>query len=53
MLHLNYCEITLVLLTGDMSSKDVKEHLTSLAGEITDLASRIPDSSGQPENLQR
>ncbi|NXU91217.1 WRN helicase, partial [Xiphorhynchus elegans] len=31
----------------------VKERLTSLAGEITDLASHIPDSSGQLEKLQR
>ncbi|KFQ48292.1 Werner syndrome ATP-dependent helicase, partial [Pelecanus crispus] len=38
---------------GDMTSEGVKERLTSLAEEITDLASRIPDSSGQLENLQR
>ncbi|XP_030899475.2 bifunctional 3'-5' exonuclease/ATP-dependent helicase WRN isoform X2 [Melopsittacus undulatus] len=31
----------------------VKERLTSLAAEITDLASCIPDSSGQLENVQR
>ncbi|NXT40173.1 WRN helicase, partial [Pelecanoides urinatrix] len=37
----------------DMLSEGVKERLTSLAEEITDLASRIPDSSGQLENLQR
>uniref|UniRef100_A0A8D2MQS0 DNA 3'-5' helicase n=1 Tax=Zonotrichia albicollis TaxID=44394 RepID=A0A8D2MQS0_ZONAL len=36
-----------VLLAG------VKKHLASLAAEITDLASHIPDSSGQLENLQR
>ncbi|XP_064918517.1 bifunctional 3'-5' exonuclease/ATP-dependent helicase WRN isoform X5 [Columba livia] len=41
------------LRRGDMSSKDVKEHLTSLAEEITGLASRIPDSSGQLEHVQR
>ncbi|XP_009564444.2 bifunctional 3'-5' exonuclease/ATP-dependent helicase WRN isoform X3 [Cuculus canorus] len=34
-------------------SEGVKERLTSLAEEITDLASRIPDSSGQLENRQR
>uniref|UniRef100_A0A8C3PHM9 Bifunctional 3'-5' exonuclease/ATP-dependent helicase WRN n=1 Tax=Calidris pygmaea TaxID=425635 RepID=A0A8C3PHM9_9CHAR len=50
--HLNYCEITLTLLIDDMS-EDVKERLTSLAEEIMDLASRIPDTSGQLENLQR
>ncbi|XP_027655510.1 bifunctional 3'-5' exonuclease/ATP-dependent helicase WRN isoform X2 [Falco biarmicus] len=36
-----------------MLSEGVKERLTSLAEEITDLASHIPDSSGQLENLQR
>ncbi|XP_065490816.1 bifunctional 3'-5' exonuclease/ATP-dependent helicase WRN isoform X2 [Caloenas nicobarica] len=41
------------LRRGDMSSKDIKEHLTSLAEEIMGLASHIPDSSGQLENLQR
>ncbi|NWU72009.1 WRN helicase, partial [Pterocles burchelli] len=40
-------------LRDDVLSEDVKEHLTSLAAEITDLASHIPDSSGQLENLQR
>lgn len=40
----------MVLLTDDMG---VKECLTSLAAEITDLASCIPDSSGQLENVQR
>ncbi|NXY18001.1 WRN helicase, partial [Atrichornis clamosus] len=34
-------------------SEGVKERLTSLAGEITDLASHIPHSSGQLENFQR
>ncbi|KFR01889.1 Werner syndrome ATP-dependent helicase, partial [Nipponia nippon] len=37
----------------DMLSERVKERLNSLAEEITDLASHIPDSSGQLENLQR
>ncbi|NWY54401.1 WRN helicase, partial [Chionis minor] len=40
-------------LRRDDMSEGVKERLTSLAEEITDLASRIPDSSGQLENLQR
>ncbi|NXH16502.1 WRN helicase, partial [Bucco capensis] len=34
-------------------SEGVKQHLTSLAEEITDLASHIPDCTGQPENLKR
>ncbi|KFQ16748.1 Werner syndrome ATP-dependent helicase, partial [Merops nubicus] len=34
-------------------SEGVKRRLTSLAEEIMDLASRIPDSSGQRENFQR
>uniref|UniRef100_A0A8B9IVG9 DNA 3'-5' helicase n=1 Tax=Amazona collaria TaxID=241587 RepID=A0A8B9IVG9_9PSIT len=51
LLDLNCCEITLMaLLTDDMC---VKERLTSLAAEIIELASCIPDSSGQPENVQR
>ncbi|XP_029878501.1 Werner syndrome ATP-dependent helicase isoform X9 [Aquila chrysaetos chrysaetos] len=37
----------------DDMSEVVKERLISLAEEITDLASRIPDSSGQLANLQR
>ncbi|NXV24043.1 WRN helicase, partial [Cepphus grylle] len=37
----------------DDVSEGVKEGLTSLAEEITDLASRIPDSSGRLENLRR
>ena len=54
MLDLSYCEITLMaLLIDDMLSEGVKEHLTSLAEEITDMASHIPDSSGQHENLRR
>ncbi|KFZ65178.1 Werner syndrome ATP-dependent helicase, partial [Antrostomus carolinensis] len=38
---------------GDVLSEGVKERLASLAEEITDLASRIPDSSGPLENSQR
>ncbi|NXT18307.1 WRN helicase, partial [Syrrhaptes paradoxus] len=41
------------LRRDDVLLEDVKERLTSLAVEITDLASRVPDSSGQLENLQR
>ncbi|NXN13889.1 WRN helicase, partial [Indicator maculatus] len=37
----------------DASSEGVKKRLTSLAEEITDLASRIPGSSGQLADLQR
>jgi len=44
----------MALLIDDMvMSEGVKERLTSLAEEITDLASRIPKSSGQLQNLQR
>ncbi|NXO00538.1 WRN helicase, partial [Rhinopomastus cyanomelas] len=38
---------------GNTLSEGVKGHLTLLAEEITNLASHIPDSSGQLENLQR
>ncbi|XP_032916258.1 Werner syndrome ATP-dependent helicase isoform X3 [Catharus ustulatus] len=37
----------------DSTSGGVKERLASLAEEITDLVSHIPDSSGQLENFQR
>ncbi|NWV23071.1 WRN helicase, partial [Origma solitaria] len=37
----------------DATSEGVKERLISLAKEITDLASHIPESSGQLENFQR
>ncbi|XP_075276957.1 bifunctional 3'-5' exonuclease/ATP-dependent helicase WRN isoform X3 [Opisthocomus hoazin] len=45
----------LFCVRGDdmVMSEGVKERLTSLAEEITDLASRIPKSSGQLQNLQR
>ncbi|NXA62965.1 WRN helicase, partial [Mohoua ochrocephala] len=42
-----------VTLVTDATSEGVKERLASLAEEITDLASHIPDSSGQLENFQR
>ncbi|KFP84559.1 Werner syndrome ATP-dependent helicase, partial [Acanthisitta chloris] len=38
---------------GAMLSTGLKEHLTSLAQEITNLASHVPDSFGQLEDLQR
>ncbi|KAM6269951.1 bifunctional 3'-5' exonuclease/ATP-dependent helicase WRN [Porphyrio hochstetteri] len=38
---------------GEVSSAGVKERLTSLAKDITDLARHIPDSSGQQEDWQR
>ncbi|NXD02247.1 WRN helicase, partial [Certhia familiaris] len=41
-----------VALVTDATSEGVKERLASLAEEITDLASHIPDSSGQLENFQ-
>ncbi|NXK88927.1 WRN helicase, partial [Formicarius rufipectus] len=43
----------LLTFLADAVSDGVKEHLTSLAQEITDLASHIPDSAGQLEKLQR
>ncbi|XP_061319823.1 bifunctional 3'-5' exonuclease/ATP-dependent helicase WRN [Pezoporus flaviventris] len=41
------------VLCGRRDDMGVKERLTSLAAEITDLVSCIPDSSGQLENMQR
>ncbi|XP_065541047.1 bifunctional 3'-5' exonuclease/ATP-dependent helicase WRN isoform X1 [Lathamus discolor] len=41
------------VLCGRRDAMGVKERLTSLAAEITDLASCIPDSCGQLENVQR
>nr|XP_041571975.1 Werner syndrome ATP-dependent helicase isoform X4 [Taeniopygia guttata] len=43
----------LLSVSKDATSEGVKERLASLAEEITDLASHIPDSSGQLENFQR
>ncbi|NXF51423.1 WRN helicase, partial [Oceanites oceanicus] len=52
--NMNNSDRKLFCVRGDdMLSEGVKERLTSLAEEITDLASCIPDSSGQLENLQR
>ncbi|NXW74399.1 WRN helicase, partial [Hirundo rustica] len=43
----------LLSVRKDATSEGVKERLASLAEEITDLASRIPHTSGQLENFQR
>ncbi|NXY76618.1 WRN helicase, partial [Glareola pratincola] len=51
--NMNNSDRKLFCVRGDDTSEGVKERLTSLAKEITDLASRIPGSSGQLENLQR
>ncbi|NWT75808.1 WRN helicase, partial [Prunella himalayana] len=53
--NMNNSDHKLCSMNKDATSvKGVKEHLASLAGEITDLASLIPsDSSGQLENFQR
>ncbi|KAM6301267.1 bifunctional 3'-5' exonuclease/ATP-dependent helicase WRN [Aegotheles albertisi] len=51
--NMNNSDRKLFCARRDAMSGGVKERLTSLAEEITDLASRIPDSSGQLENLQR
>ncbi|NWS63750.1 WRN helicase, partial [Chunga burmeisteri] len=51
--NMNNNDRKLFCVRDDVWSEDVKKRLTSLAEEITDLASHIPDSSGQLENLQR
>ncbi|NXN32330.1 WRN helicase, partial [Nycticryphes semicollaris] len=51
--NMNNSDWKLFCVRRDDTSEGVKERLTSLAEEIMDLASRIPDSSGQLENLQR
>ncbi|NXK00145.1 WRN helicase, partial [Corythaixoides concolor] len=51
--NMNNSDRKLFSLRGDDMSEGVKERLTSLAEELTDLASHIPDSSGQLEKLQR
>ncbi|KFV91123.1 Werner syndrome ATP-dependent helicase, partial [Eurypyga helias] len=51
--NMNNSDRKLCVTRDDMLSEGVKERLTSLAEEIMDLASHIPDSSGQLENLQR
>ncbi|XP_050751560.1 bifunctional 3'-5' exonuclease/ATP-dependent helicase WRN isoform X1 [Gymnogyps californianus] len=51
--NMNNSDRKLFCVRDDVLSEGVKERLTSLAEEITDMASRIPDSSGQHENLQR
>ncbi|XP_068044358.1 LOW QUALITY PROTEIN: bifunctional 3'-5' exonuclease/ATP-dependent helicase WRN [Anomalospiza imberbis] len=51
--NMNKSDQKLLSMSKDATSEGVKERLASLAEEITDLASHIPDSSGQLENLQR
>ncbi|KAF2983289.1 hypothetical protein EK904_013527 [Melospiza melodia maxima] len=51
--NMNKSDLKLCSMNKDATSEGVKKHLASLAAEITDLASHIPDSSGQLENLQR
>ncbi|KAM6429635.1 bifunctional 3'-5' exonuclease/ATP-dependent helicase WRN isoform 1-T2 [Rhynochetos jubatus] len=51
--NMNNSDRKLCVRRDDMLSEGVKERLTSLAEEIMDLASHIPDSSEQLENLQR
>ncbi|XP_027762287.1 Werner syndrome ATP-dependent helicase [Empidonax traillii] len=51
--NMNSCDQKLFCVRTDATSEGVKERLTSLAEEITDLASHIPASSGQLENFQR
>ncbi|XP_030802815.1 LOW QUALITY PROTEIN: Werner syndrome ATP-dependent helicase [Camarhynchus parvulus] len=51
--NMNKSDLKLCSMNQDATSEDVKVRLASLAAEITDLASHIPDSSGQLENLQR
>ncbi|XP_054148980.1 bifunctional 3'-5' exonuclease/ATP-dependent helicase WRN isoform X1 [Melozone crissalis] len=51
--NMNKSDLKLCSMSKDATSEGVKKHLASLAAEITDLASHIPDSSGQLENLQR
>ncbi|NXJ64148.1 WRN helicase, partial [Rostratula benghalensis] len=51
--NMNNSDWKLFCVRRDDMSEGVKERLTSLAEEMMYLASRIPDSSGQLENLQR
>ncbi|KFW81587.1 Werner syndrome ATP-dependent helicase, partial [Manacus vitellinus] len=51
--NMNNSDQKLFCVRTDAMSEGVKERLTSLAEEITDLASHIPASSGQQENFQR
>ncbi|XP_064005816.1 bifunctional 3'-5' exonuclease/ATP-dependent helicase WRN isoform X1 [Pogoniulus pusillus] len=51
--NMNNSDQKLSCVRRDEMSEGVKKRLTSLAEDITDLASRIPDSSGQLANLQR
>ncbi|XP_033369476.1 Werner syndrome ATP-dependent helicase isoform X3 [Parus major] len=51
--NMNNSERNLINARKDATSEGVKERLASLAEEITDLASHIPDSSGELESFQR
>ncbi|NXG68002.1 WRN helicase, partial [Baryphthengus martii] len=51
--NMNSSDQRLFSVRRDAMAERVKRHLTSLAEEIMDLASLIPDSPGQLENLQR
>ncbi|NWU87348.1 WRN helicase, partial [Onychorhynchus coronatus] len=51
--NMNNRDQKLFCVRTDATSEGVKERLTSLAEEVTDLASHIPASSGQLENFER
>ncbi|XP_031966469.1 Werner syndrome ATP-dependent helicase isoform X2 [Corvus moneduloides] len=51
--NMNKSDGKLFSIRKDATSEGVKERLASLAEEIANLASQIPDSSGQGENFQR
>ncbi|XP_041315271.1 Werner syndrome ATP-dependent helicase isoform X1 [Pyrgilauda ruficollis] len=51
--NMNKTDPKLFSPSKDATSEGVKERLASLAGEISALASHIPDSSGHLENFQR
>ncbi|XP_023782248.1 Werner syndrome ATP-dependent helicase [Cyanistes caeruleus] len=51
--NMNKSDQNLISMRKDATSEGVKERLASLAEEITDLASHIPDSSGELESFQR
>ncbi|NWS11072.1 WRN helicase, partial [Pachyramphus minor] len=51
--NMNNCDQKRFCVRTDAMSEGVKERLTSLAEEITDLASHIPASSGHLENFPR
>ncbi|NXU47783.1 WRN helicase, partial [Turnix velox] len=51
--NMNNSDKKLFCVRGDDTSEGMKERLSSLAEEISDLASHIPDSFGQHKNLLR